>query len=95
MSSVLLSPVSPDQSVDFPDVTQDKTKWKERNDRQLRLWGMHGQARIEATNVLLLNASAVGGEVLKNIVLPGFGKYTIVDDKKGLKKKKKLKIFLL
>jgi hypothetical protein len=43
MSSVLLSPVSPDQSVDFPDVTKDGTIWKERNDRQLRLWGMHGQ----------------------------------------------------
>eukprot|EP01080_Neovahlkampfia_damariscottae_P007628 gene7628-11950_t len=86
MSSVLLSPVSPDQSVDFPDVTKDSTKWKERNDRQLRLWGMHGQARIEATNVLLLNASSVGGEVLKNIVLPGFGKFTIVDDKKVTEK---------
>jgi len=38
--------------------------------------------RIASATVLLLNAAAVGAEVLKNIVLPGFGKFTIVDHKK-------------
>jgi len=70
-------------SNDFPDLSgQNKTQWKERNDRQLRLWGIHGQSRIDAANVLLLNASSVGAEVLKNIVLPGFGRFSIVDHRK-------------
>jgi len=38
--------------------------------------------RIDKANVCLLNASAVGAETLKNIVLPGFGKFVIVDDAK-------------
>lgn len=46
-----------------------------------RLWGIHGQERIDHANVCLLNASAVGCEVLKNIVLPGFGRFTVVDNK--------------
>lgn len=80
--SNLWSPVTPINS-DFPEVqTNTKTVWKERNDRQLRLWGIHGQSRIDAANVLLLNASSVGAEVLKNIVLPGFGKFSIVDHRK-------------
>lgn len=46
-----------------------------------RLWGIHGQDRIDNANVCLLNASTVGCEVLKNIVLPGFGNFTVVDNK--------------
>jgi amyloid beta precursor protein binding protein 1 len=68
---------SPIMSQEFPD----EVEWKDRNDRQLRLWGLHGQQRISKTNVLLLNASVVGSETLKNIVLPGFGRFTIVDDR--------------
>ncbi|KAJ1981370.1 hypothetical protein H4R34_002099 [Dimargaris verticillata] len=55
----------------------DKTQ---RYDRQLRLWKAHGQARLEAARVCLLQATAVGSEVLKNLVLPGVGGFTIVDD---------------
>lgn len=33
--------------------------------------GIHGQDRIDAANVCLLNASSVGAETLKNVVLPG------------------------
>lgn len=76
--SYLLSPVSPAIN-DFPDVG---SKWKERNDRQLRLWGVHGQDRIDNANVCLLNASSVGSEVLKNIILPGFSKFSVVDGRK-------------
>jgi amyloid beta precursor protein binding protein 1 len=79
MSHDLWSPVTPVIQNEFPDV--GKTQWKERNDRQLRLWGLQGQARIDAANVLLLNSSSVGAETLKNIVLPGFGKFAIVDHK--------------
>ena len=53
-----------------------------RYDRQLRLWGDHGQNLLESAHVCLINASATGTEVLKNLVLPGIGAFTIVDDKK-------------
>ena len=52
---------------------------QKRYDRQLRLWGEHGQAAMEACNVCLLNGSATGAETLKNLVLPGIGSFTIVD----------------
>jgi amyloid beta precursor protein binding protein 1 len=45
------------------------------------LWGIHGQERITQAHICLLNATAVGSEVLKNIVLPGFGQFSIVDGK--------------
>ncbi|KAJ1991334.1 hypothetical protein H4R33_001397 [Dimargaris cristalligena] len=45
----------------------DKTR---RYDRQLRLWKAHGQARLEAAHICLLNGTATGSETLKNLVLP-------------------------
>ncbi|BFZ12833.1 hypothetical protein BsWGS_15871 [Bradybaena similaris] len=51
-------------------------------DRQLRLWGDHGQAALETARVLLINASATGTEILKNLILPGIGSFTIVDGHK-------------
>lgn len=36
-----------------------------------RLWGDHGQEALEAARVCLINASATGTEILKNLVLPG------------------------
>ena len=53
-----------------------------RYDRQLRLWGDKGQASLEAAHVCLINASAVGSETLKNLVLPGVGRITVVDSNK-------------
>ena len=53
-----------------------------RYDRQLRLWGDRGQAILESAHVCLINASAVGSETLKNLVLPGIGKITVVDSNK-------------
>lgn len=57
----------------------DKEK---KYDRQLRLWGDHGQAALEGAKVCLINAGALGTEILKNICLPGVGAFTIVDGKK-------------
>ena len=56
-----------------------------RYDRQLRLWGDHGQSALEGANVCLLNAGALGTEILKSLVLPGLGNFTILDphDVKG------------
>jgi len=50
-----------------------------RYDRQLRLWGDHGQAALERSSVCLVNATALGTEILKSLVLPGVGSFTILD----------------
>ncbi len=49
-------------------------------DRQLRLWGRNGQRALVESRILLLGASCTGSETLKNLVLPGCGSITIVDD---------------
>ncbi|KAK4873522.1 hypothetical protein RN001_015551 [Aquatica leii] len=65
------APKSPDQS--------DKSK---KYDRQLRLWGDHGQKLLESSKICLINATALGTEILKSLVLPGIGAFTIVDGDK-------------
>nr|CAI5842278.1 unnamed protein product [Callosobruchus analis] len=65
------APKSPEQN--------DKSK---KYDRQLRLWGDHGQKLLENSKVCLINATALGTEVLKSLVLPGIGSFTIVDGEK-------------
>ena len=50
-------------------------------DRQLRLWGSHGQRALMEANVVLLGSDGVGSETLKNLVLPGIGKVYVIDDK--------------
>jgi len=50
-----------------------------RYDRQLRLWGDHGQTALERASVCLINATATGTEILKSLVLPGMGNFTILD----------------
>ena len=52
---------------------------RRRYDRQLRLWGEHGQEAMEDCSICLLNGSATGAETLKNLVLPGIGSFTVVD----------------
>ncbi|XP_032792301.2 NEDD8-activating enzyme E1 regulatory subunit [Daphnia magna] len=59
-----------------PGQISDKSK---KYDRQLRLWGDHGQTALESANVCLINATATGTEILKSLVLPGIGSFTIVD----------------
>ncbi|KAK3817789.1 MAG: hypothetical protein J3Q66DRAFT_190479 [Benniella sp.] len=51
----------------------------QKYDRQLRLWGDKGQDALESAHILLINATAVGCEILKNLVLPGIGQFTVVD----------------
>ncbi|KAG0378282.1 NEDD8-activating enzyme E1 regulatory subunit [Mortierella sp. AD032] len=51
----------------------------QKYDRQLRLWGNGGQQALESAHILLINASAVGCEILKNLVLPGIGQFTVID----------------
>jgi ubiquitin-like 1-activating enzyme E1 A len=49
-------------------------------DRQIRLWGMAAQARIQNANILLITVRALASEVAKNLVLAGIGTLTILDD---------------
>uniref|UniRef100_A0A0V0G5L6 NEDD8-activating enzyme E1 regulatory subunit n=1 Tax=Triatoma dimidiata TaxID=72491 RepID=A0A0V0G5L6_TRIDM len=65
------APKSPEQS--------EKSK---KYDRQLRLWGDHGQNALEGSHICLINATGLGTEILKSLVLPGIGGFTIVDGKK-------------
>ncbi|KAI1283817.1 Nedd8-activating enzyme E1 regulatory subunit [Halotydeus destructor] len=68
--NVQKSPKSPGGEI------SEKTK---KYDRQLRLWGDHGQVAIENAHVCLINATATGTEFLKSLVLPGIGAFTIID----------------
>uniref|UniRef100_A0AAY4B051 THIF-type NAD/FAD binding fold domain-containing protein n=1 Tax=Denticeps clupeoides TaxID=299321 RepID=A0AAY4B051_9TELE len=60
----------------------NKAAKEQKYDRQLRLWGDHGQEALENAHVCLVNATATGTEILKNLVLPGIGAFTIVDGHK-------------
>ena len=51
----------------------------DKYDRQLRLWGTHGQRLLSASHVCLLGATGAGTETLKNLILPAVGRFTIVD----------------
>ncbi|KAN0060147.1 hypothetical protein ACQY0O_008121 [Thecaphora frezii] len=52
----------------------------QRYDRQLRLWASSGQSSLEKAHLLVVGASALSAQILKNLVLPGIGAFTIVDD---------------
>ncbi|XP_017138809.1 nedd8-activating enzyme E1 regulatory subunit [Drosophila miranda] len=54
----------------------DKSK---KYDRQIRLWGEHGQTLLEAATICLVNVTAVGCETAKGLVLPGIGGFTVAD----------------
>jgi amyloid beta precursor protein binding protein 1 len=43
------------------------------------LWAATGQNALEASRILVLSASATSTSILKNLVLPGIGHFTILD----------------
>jgi len=51
----------------------------DKYDRQIRLWGSHGQRLLSSSAVLLIGANASGTETLKNLILPAIGRFTVVD----------------
>jgi amyloid beta precursor protein binding protein 1 len=73
---MMVSMAEPQQTAsDAPSERQRKY------DRQLRLWAASGQAALESAHVVLVNSGAgvCAVETLKNIVLPGIGRFTILD----------------
>ncbi|KAF4480151.1 amyloid beta binding 1 [Fusarium agapanthi] len=70
-----------DVMIKTPPVLQGPSEKERKYDRQLRLWAASGQAALESANILLVNSGAgtVGVETLKNLVLPGIGRFTIAD----------------
>ncbi|KAG0141324.1 hypothetical protein CROQUDRAFT_663990 [Cronartium quercuum f. sp. fusiforme G11] len=68
-----LAPVISVSSRDRPDA---KTQ---RYDRQLRLWASSGQASLERASIFIGPATATSAQILKNLVLPGVGSFTLFD----------------
>lgn len=54
----------------------------ERYDRQIRLWGQHGQNKCSDARVCLINANSLGTEILKGLCLAGIASFTILDSHK-------------
>ncbi|KAK5657722.1 hypothetical protein OQA88_2794 [Cercophora sp. LCS_1] len=65
-----------------PPILHGPSEKEKKYDRQLRLWAASGQAALESANLLLVNSGSgvVGVETLKNLVLPGIGRFAIYDD---------------
>ena len=63
-------------------------------DRQLRLWASTGQSNLENSHICLINATSTGSEILKNLILPGIGQFTIIDEKKVTKQDLSSNFFL-
>lgn len=59
---------------------QQPDRHTQRYDRQLRLWNSSGQSSLEGARVLVLGASSLAAQLLKCLVLPGVGAFTVCDD---------------
>ncbi len=49
-------------------------------DRQLRIWGAHGQQALETARACVLGSGCTATEALKNLVLGGIAGFTVVDN---------------
>lgn len=64
----------------FKGVMEDQNGVKtEKYDRQLRLWASNGQGNIENCHICLIGVTTTNTELLKNLILPGCGEFTIID----------------
>ncbi|GAA5874111.1 hypothetical protein JCM1840_000354 [Sporobolomyces johnsonii] len=66
-------------AVPVPSSTDRPSHHSQRYDRQLRLWASSGQSALENANLLVVTANATATSTLKNLVLPGIGKFTLLD----------------
>lgn len=77
MSSVGVDPLPP---TDSSITSQRPSAHTQRYDRQLRLWASSGQSSLEKARILVVGASALSAQILKNLVLPGIGSFVLLDD---------------
>ncbi|ATY67110.1 SUMO activating enzyme [Cordyceps militaris] len=80
--SIILPSIFPNGQVPAPQPPQAKPISADEialYDRQIRLWGMAAQAKIQNASVLLITMRALANEVAKNLVLAGVGSVTILD----------------
>ncbi|KAJ7634864.1 hypothetical protein FB45DRAFT_910090 [Roridomyces roridus] len=66
-------------SIDITAAQAQPDSKTRRYDRQLRLWAASGQSALENARLLVISGSATSTSVLKNLVLPGVGHFTILD----------------
>ena len=64
------------------EVCDSPVRREVRYDRQLRLWGEHGQCGLESAHVLVSGVNTTTTEMAKNLILPGIGAITLQDDQK-------------
>jgi amyloid beta precursor protein binding protein 1 len=60
-------------------LSQQETGLISRSDR---LWAASGQSALESSRILVISGSATSTSILKNLVLPGIGHFTILDPEK-------------
>ncbi|PWZ01745.1 hypothetical protein BCV70DRAFT_199176 [Testicularia cyperi] len=78
MSSIGVQPLPPTDST--LSASHRPSAHTQRYDRQLRLWASSGQSSLEKANILVVGASALSAQILKNLVLPGIGSFVLLDD---------------
>lgn len=59
------------------DISKDE---RELYDRQIRIWGLEGQGRLNSAKVLIIGLHAASLEAVKNLVLAGVGAITLQSD---------------
>ncbi|SPO25263.1 related to auxin-resistance protein [Ustilago trichophora] len=77
MSSVGIDPLP---QTDSSITNQRPSAHTQRYDRQLRLWASSGQSSLEKSRILVIGASALSAQILKNLVLPGIGSFVLLDE---------------
>ncbi|GAC99113.1 neddylation-related protein [Pseudozyma hubeiensis SY62] len=77
MSSIGVDPLP---ASDSQITSQRPSAHTQRYDRQLRLWASSGQSSLEKSRILVIGASALSAQILKNLVLPGIGSFVLLDD---------------
>lgn len=48
----------------------ERSEHEKKYDRQMRLWGSHGQMKLETSHIGMIGSGATASEILKNLVLP-------------------------
>lgn len=79
MASLGTDPLPPTHS-SITNNSQRPSAHTQRYDRQLRLWASSGQSSLERSRILVVGASALSAQILKNLVLPGIGSFVLLDD---------------